>query len=301
MTGNDIPAIGVPEVMQPGVARLIAGNGSPMTWWGTNTYLVGQAELAIIDPGPDDDAQLAALMAACKGRKISHIFVTHAHVDHSPLAARLSAQTGAPVLGFGDPQAGRSIVMQRLAARGVGGGGEGVDHAFAPTQLLADGDCISGNGWQLTAHHTPGHFGNHMCFALPDGAVFSGDHVMGWASSLVSPPDGDVSDFMASCRKLAALQPRILYPGHGAPVLKPQNRISWLLKHRTEREAQILASLAQTPLTATEITAQLYGDTPWRLRGAAQRNVFAHLVDLCARNLVASLGEVEPSEKYRLR
>ena len=182
------PQPGTPEILGPGLRRVLAPNPSPMTFRGTNTYLVGTRELAVIDPGPEDPVHLYAIMAALEpGQSISHILVTHAHIDHSPLAAALSERSGAQIWAFGDALAGRSAVMQDLAARGLAGGGEGVDMNFAPHHLLADGDVIEGDGWQLETIHTPGHFGNHIAFAMED-VCFTADHVMGWASSLVSTP-----------------------------------------------------------------------------------------------------------------
>ena len=190
-----------------------------MTYWGTNTYVVGEGRVAVIDPGPADPAHLQAILdGLSKGEEVSHILVTHAHLDHSPLARPLSEATGAPVLAYGDALAGRSDVMAALVADGLTSGGEGVDAGFTPDETLTDGDMIQGDGWQLEALWTPGHFANHLCFALGD-AVFTADHVMGWASSLVSPPDGDLTAFMASCRTLAArsgprLLPRPWRPSH---------------------------------------------------------------------------------------
>jgi glyoxylase-like metal-dependent hydrolase (beta-lactamase superfamily II) len=181
--------------------------------------------------------------------------------------------------------------MAQLAASGLAGGGEGVDHRFAPDRTLRDSETVTGKGWKIRAIHTPGHFGNHMCFAWND-ALFTGDHIMGWASSLVSPPDGDLTAFMASTRKLAALDVKILYPGHGDPVTDPAARIEWLLAHRTGREQQILARLGATPATIGDLAAAIYSGTPAALIPAAERNVFAHLVDLAGRNLVKSTGNI---------
>ncbi|WP_295317652.1 MBL fold metallo-hydrolase, partial [Roseobacter sp.] len=198
------PAPGVAEEAEPGLRRILAPNPSPMTFRGTNTYLLGTRDLAVIDPGPVSEPHLRAILdAVLPGQRISHIIVTHAHLDHSPLAAGLSAATGAPVLGFGPAHAGRSTVMTRLALTGMAEGGEGIDTAFSPDETLADGDIIEGDGWSLEVLHTPGHIGNHICLGWGN-RCFTADHVMGWASSLVSPPDGDLTDFMASCARLMA-------------------------------------------------------------------------------------------------
>ncbi|MFK7940335.1 MAG: MBL fold metallo-hydrolase [Roseovarius sp.] len=294
------PPIGVPQTLEPGIQRIVAPNPSPMTYRGTNTYLLGQSRLAVIDPGPDDASHLSAILGAVQpGQTISHIFVTHAHLDHSPLAARLSAHTGAPVLAYGDHLAGRSAVMHELAQSGLMRGGEGVDHGFVPDQRLHDGETVHGDGWSLRAHWTPGHFGNHMCFASDD-AVFVGDLVMGWASSLVSPPDGDLTDFMASCRAMQAVKARVMYAGHGAPITDPAARLDWLITHRHTRETAILSALAQGPATPPQLTALIYTDTPAALRPAATRNVLAHLVDLTGRGLTQPDGALHHDTLFAL-
>lgn len=281
------PQPGVPETLGPGLRRVLAPNPSPMTFRGTNTYLVGSRELAVIDPGPEAPVHLDAIMAALEpGQSISHILVTHAHIDHSPLAAALSERCGAEIWAFGDALAGRSPVMQDLAARGLAGGGEGVDMNFAPHHLLADGDVIQGDGWQLETIHTPGHFGNHIAFAMDD-VCFTADHVMGWASSLVSPPDGDLTDFMQSCHRLNARRWATFHAGHGAPITEPNARLDWLIEHRLGREAEILAALEAGPARAYDLACRIYTETPTALMGAATRNVFAHLVDLTGKKRVS--------------
>ncbi len=273
------PIVGVPEELESGLQRVVAPNPSPMTYRGTNTYVLGHGPFAVIDPGPLSETHLEVLRAL---GPISHIFVTHAHLDHSPLAGPLSKATGAPIYAFGPASAGRSQVMQELAESGLAGGGEGIDTAFQPNKILADGDTVIGDNWSLTAMHTPGHIGNHLSFQWND-ACFTGDHVMGWASSLVSPPDGDLTDFMASCERLAAHKWRVFYPGHGAPVDAPAQRLDWLITHRKGREASILQALDLGPATASEIAAHVYTDTPAALLPAAARNVLAHLIDLAGR------------------
>ncbi len=286
------PQAGQAETLQAGLRRVLAPNPSPMTFRGTNTYLIGTREIAVIDPGPDDSAHLNAILAALDAaQSISHIFVTHAHLDHSPLAARLADVTGAPILAFGGPHSGRSPVMQDLAQRGLAGGGEGVDESFAPTQIIKDGDIVHGDGWALEALHTPGHFGNHLSFAWED-VCFCGDHVMGWASSLVSPPDGDLTDFMESCRKLLSRTWRVFHAGHGAPIESPSERLKWLMAHRLGRESQILEDLSRAPSGASELAARIYTETPPPLMPAATRNVFAHLVDLYGKKIVTAQGEL---------
>lgn len=282
------PPIGMPVRLTDGLRRIVAGNPSPMTYRGTNTYLLGEGDIAVIDPGPALGAHMEAILAALgPSERITHIFVTHSHVDHSPLAAPLSKATGAPVLAFGDSRAGRSAAMQRLAAAGLTGGGEGVDIGFAPDITFAHGQSIAGESWELTALHTPGHFGNHLSFQWGD-ALFCGDLVMGWASSLVSPPDGDLTDFMSSCESLRTQDWSVFHSGHGAPITAPGARLDWLLEHRRTREAQILGALEAGPAIPAALTAQIYTDTPAALLPAAERNVFAHLVDLTVRERVSA-------------
>lgn len=272
-----------------------------MTYRGTNTYLLGSSEVAVIDPGPDDDAHLSAICAALgPSQRVTHILVTHAHRDHSMLAPRLASCTGAPVCAFGRATEGRSTAMQALASAGSIEGGEGIDPAFAPDLTLADNGTVSGAGWQLTALWTPGHMGNHLCFAWED-TVFSGDLAMGWSSSLVSPPDGDVADFLSSCRRLKARAPRRLWPGHGAPVDAPLERLDWLVRHRLDRERQIRAALAERPGTARAIAERVYVDLPTGLLVAATRNVLAHLVDLSARGEVTAAPRLASDAVFTLR
>ncbi|MEX0340424.1 MAG: MBL fold metallo-hydrolase [Arenibacterium sp.] len=280
------PPIGDAVNLSEGVRRIVAPNPSPMTYRGTNTYLVGTHDLAVIDPGPASEAHLSAILQAIEpGQRISHVFVTHSHLDHSPLAKPLSEATGAPVLAFGGPDAGRSPVMQDLAASGLAGGGEGIDLTFRPDRALGDGERVEGDGWALDVIHTPGHLGNHIALAWDD-ICFTADHVMGWATSLVSPPDGDLTDFMASCRRLQAQAWSVFHPGHGAPITAPADRLDWLIAHRLGRESEILTHLANGPATVPQLTDRIYKDVPKALLPAAERNVFAHLVDLIGRSIV---------------
>ncbi|MGV6848988.1 MAG: MBL fold metallo-hydrolase [Marinibacterium sp.] len=284
--GKARPEPGRAIALEPGLRCILAPNPSPMTWHGTNTYLLGDTDLAVIDPGPDSTAHLDAILAALRpGQRIRHIVVTHAHLDHSPLARPLAAETGAPVLAFGGAQDGRSEVMTMLAQSGLSGGGEGVDRAFRPDIRLCDGDRIDGAGWSLDVIHTPGHMGNHIALGRGD-TCFTGDHVMGWASSLVSPPDGDMTDFLASCRRLQSHPWRRFFPGHGAPVETPAARLDWLVRHREARETAILRHLSAGPANATELATEIYADTPPALLPMAARNVFAHLVDMTGKNRV---------------
>lgn len=292
------PPVGIAQEIGPNIRRILAPNPSAMTFWGTNTYLIGTRQLAVIDPGPDDTAHLHAILRALgPGQSVSHIFVTHAHLDHTPLAARLAAETGAPVLAYGDAKAGRSPVMKRLEETGMIGGGEGVDAAFVPHQLLCDGESVTGDHWQITAYWTPGHFGNHLCYAVGD-KVLTGDLVMGWASSLVSPPDGDLTQFMASCARLKALDAKRFLPGHGAPIETPEARLDWLISHREKREASILDALCSGPKSASQIAAHVYADIPANLLPAANRNVLAHLIDLTQKSRVAPMDELRADSLF---
>ncbi len=285
--------------LAPGLRVVLAPNPSPMTLNGTNSYILGEGRVAVIDPGPADPGHLAALLAGlAPGETVSHILVTHAHLDHSPLARPLAEATGAPVLAFGDASAGRSALMERLAAEGGIEGGEGVDAGFTPDIALADGAEIAGDGFRLTAIHTPGHFGNHLSFRWGD-AVFCGDHVMGWSSSLVSPPDGDMGAYMASLARLAGLGARRLYSGHGDPVDDAAGRIAELAAHRRAREAAIRAALCEGPAGAADLARRIYTDTPPALLRAASRNVLAHLLDLTERKLAEPVGALSAQTRFR--
>ncbi|MFN4193685.1 MAG: MBL fold metallo-hydrolase [Tabrizicola sp.] len=281
----------------PPVRCLVAPNPSPLTGAGTNTWIVGGSGLVVIDPGPDDPAHLAAILASVgPGQRIDHIVVSHAHLDHSDLAPRLAARTGAPVHAFGSATDGRSRVMQGLA-HSLAVQGEGLDHRFLPDRRLADGDMLTGPDWDLRALHTPGHLGGHLCLVLGD-TLFSGDHVMGWSTSIVSPPDGDMTDYMASLHRLTEARWSRFLPGHGAPVADPARRLADLIAHRRGRETQILAMLGKAPARIPEITEQIYAGTPPGLLPAAARNVLAHLVDLESRKLVTARPVLAPDAEF---
>lgn len=293
------PVPGQADILEPGLWRILANNPSPMTYRGTNTYVLGHDSFAVIDPGPDLPDHMDAIMAATHGR-ISHILVTHAHVDHSPLARPLAQATGAQVYAFGDAQSGRSDLMVQLAASGQLAGGEGVDSDFAPDVILRHGNEIHGDGWSLTALHTPGHMANHLCFAMGD-LLFCGDLVMGWASSLVSPPDGDLRAFMTSCRDLAQQDWRVFHSGHGAPIENPNARLHELIAHREMREAEIIQALKQGAASPAQLTKQIYAQTPPALHPAAQRNVLAHIIDLYERNQLRPVEDFTANAVFELR
>lgn len=294
------PVPGVAEDLAPGLRRLLAPNPSAMTFRGTNTHLLGTKGIAVIDPGPEDAAHLQALLSALKPHQtVTHILVTHAHLDHSPLARTLSKETGAPILAFGPAEAGRRPVMVRLAETGMVRGGEGVDHGFHPDQRLGDGEVVTGDGWQVEALHTPGHMANHLAFAWGN-ILFTGDLVMSWATSLVSPPDGDLTAFMQSLARVQSRSWTTFHSGHGAPVTDPAARLEALIAHRQARESAILNRLEQGPATAQALAEKIYIDTPPSLLPAATRNVLAHLIDLTEKTRVAPLGALTSEAVFAL-
>jgi glyoxylase-like metal-dependent hydrolase (beta-lactamase superfamily II) len=299
---KDRPAAGIMQQMEPGIRRIIAPNPSPMTYWGTNTFVLGEGNVAVIDPGPADPTHLQAILNGLQpGERITQILVTHAHLDHSPLARPLSDATGAPILAFGDAMAGRSVVMHDLVARGLTSGGEGVDASFTCDITLSDGEIFTAGGLEIETIWTPGHFANHISFAT-QGIVFTGDHIMAWASSLVSPPDGDLTAFMASCRKLEARQDRVYYPAHGDRIDAPAERLSWLINHRLTRESEIMTTLSRLEdATVPALTREIYTETPDALIPAAERNVFAHLIDLATREIVTATPQLEANAIFRMK
>jgi glyoxylase-like metal-dependent hydrolase (beta-lactamase superfamily II) len=297
---NFNPPVGQAIQISPSLRRILAPNPSPMTYRGTNTYLVGDRDIAVIDPGPLSHPHLDAIMdAVLPTQRISHIIVTHTHLDHSPLAKPLSQRCGAPIYAFGGPESGRSEIMQQLVLKGLRSGGEGIDLEFRPDIEVADQDLIRGDDWALEVIHTPGHLGNHIALGWGD-FCFTADHVMGWASSLVSPPDGDLTDFMQACKDLRARDWSVFHPGHGAPVSDPTERLDWLIQHRMNREIGILKALEDGSTTAHELAKRIYTETPTALLGAAERNVFAHLIDLTNRSLVAPTHELSATSSFSL-
>ncbi|HWA31405.1 MAG TPA: MBL fold metallo-hydrolase [Rhizomicrobium sp.] len=272
----------------PLISRIVADNPGPFTFKGTGVYVVGKDEVAVIDPGPDDQSHVDALKRALEGRRVTHILVTHTHSDHSPAAKPLKEWSGAKTYAFGPHGSGKWDDGVRLE--------EGGDMQFAPDVRVRDGDLIEGSSFTFECVFTPGHTSNHMCYALKEeGALFTGDHIMGWSTTVVTPPDGDMAQYMASVRKLIARADRILYPTHGAPVTDPKPFLAAYLEHRLDRERQILACIRDGVVTIPDMVARMYVDVDKRLHPAASRSVLAHLIQLESEGRVINEGG-----RYRL-
>ncbi len=301
MQFGTLPDVRYGEVQEvaPGIRRVIAENPSKFTYRGTGTYIVGRGEIAVIDPGPAIDAHRDALAAAIAGERVTAICVTHCHSDHSPLAAWLRAETGAPTIAFGphppiDPADDDAAdeadeeVMDGVKVE------ETIDLAFTPDIVAADGDLAATGGtgvdrWTLRAVHTPGHTSNHDCFAFEEqGVLFTGDHVMGWSTTVVSPPDGDMAAYFESLRKVAGRHDRVLWPTHGPAVERPREYVEFLLAHREDRERQVLDAVRGGAGEIGDIVSALYADVDEKLHKAAARSVLAHLVKLVAEGMVAT-------------
>ncbi|MET0250658.1 MAG: MBL fold metallo-hydrolase [Novosphingobium sp.] len=290
---------GLAEQVEPLVRRVLAPNPSPFTYTGTQTYIVGAgADVAVIDPGPagtgeeghaatQSDGHLAAILAATGGARVAAIVCTHTHRDHSPLAAPLKAATGAPVVGCAP-----LVLADALEARWGPRADASFDPTYTPDRVLGDGERLSGDGWTLTAVATPGHTSNHLCLALEESrALFTGDHVMAWSTSVVSPPDGDMGAYMASLQKLHDRDDRVYYPAHGPAVDRPRQLVRGMLGHRRQRENQILRLLGQAPQAIEAMVPQMYRGLDPALNGAAGRSVLAHLLELERQGRVARSGE----------
>lgn len=280
------PPSGVCVSVTSRIRRLVAPNPSAFTFTGTCTYIVGHGDVAIVDPGPDDDAHFNALSAATRGERISHVLVTHTHRDHSALAMRLVAATGAQLVGA-RPHAPRPGAPRGLDAAH--------DPTYAPHAVLADGERLELPGLTFEAIATPGHAANHLCFALQqENALFSGDHVMAWSTSVVAPPDGSMSDYMASLDKLRWRDEAVYWPGHGGAVRDPVRYVRGLATHRRQRESAILVRLAAGSATVAAIVEKVYAGLDPRLVGAARLSTLAHLEDLETRGIVARDNADEP-------
>jgi glyoxylase-like metal-dependent hydrolase (beta-lactamase superfamily II) len=282
--------------VSPLVRRIVANNPGPITFTGTCSYIVGNGEVAIIDPGPDDAAHAQAVLDAVRGETVTHIFVTHTHIDHSPNTPRIKAATGAKVYADGNPLISRFVVEGETRTSEAGG-----DTTFAADVKLADGQVVEGDGWSIEAVATPGHASNHMAFAWRDkNILFSGDHVMGWSTSIVSPPDGSMIDYMASLEKLLRRDEDLYFCGHGPQIPDAKRYVRFLQRHRKAREDSILHRLAKGPCDIPTIVRASYIGIDQRLVTAAGRSVFAHLEDLVARKVVATDGEPSIDGTYRL-
>jgi glyoxylase-like metal-dependent hydrolase (beta-lactamase superfamily II) len=291
---------GVVEEVVPGVRRVLCNNPSPFTFTGTLSYIVGPVtpggNVAIIDPGPDDEAHAQALLDAVRGQNVSHIFVTHTHKDHSPNTGRLKAATGATVYAEGVHRASRPRFESEKHSPE-----SGADRDFAPDVTLKDGDVVAGDGWALQAVATPGHTANHLAFAWPErDLMFIGDHVMGWSTSIVAPPDGSMIDYMASLEKLAERPETLYLPGHGPEVRDAPRFVRFLARHRRGREASILHRLSKGETDIPTMVRAIYIGLDPRLAGAAGYSVLAHLEDLVARDVVSTDGDPVIGGTYRL-
>jgi len=280
------PAYGTAVKVAENVQRLTVNNPSAFTFHGTNSYIVGGHSVAVIDPGPEDEAHFQALMRALEGREVTHIFVSHTHRDHSPLAKRLKAATGAITVAEGPHRAARPLHEGERNPFA-----ESADSDFMPDLALGDNETVTGDGWALTALHTPGHTANHAAFALDrDGIVFSADHVMAWATTIVAPPDGAMSDYMASLDRLLERDDRLFLPGHGGPVNDPAAFMRGLRTHRRMREKAVLTRIKAGDRTIAEMVKVIYRSTDPRLHGAAALSVLAHIEDLIETGLVETDG-----------
>jgi glyoxylase-like metal-dependent hydrolase (beta-lactamase superfamily II) len=283
---SDALTAGVVTRLTPRLRRLVAPNPSHFTFTGTCSYIIGEGEVAILDPGPDDDAHLDALMKATHGEHVAFIVITHTHRDHSPLARRLKALTSAKIVGA------RPHVFTEGPPQGLDASH---DRDYAPDEIMKEGDAISIRGLTLTAIETPGHASNHLAFACAqENALFSGDHVMAWSTSVVAPPDGNMTDYMASLEKLRGRPEAIYWPGHGGPVTEPQRYLRALVGHRRQREAAILARLETGAAALPDIVDSVYANLDPKLVGAARLSALAHLQDLMRRALV-----VEEEGRFR--
>lgn len=280
------PAYGEAVQVAPDVRRITAPNPSPFTFHGTNSYLVGRDTLAVIDPGPDDDSHLQALLGAIEGRPVSHIFVSHTHRDHSPLAARLKAETGAVVVAEGPHRSARPLRIGETNPLDAS-----ADIEFMPDLSMADGSIIEGDGWSIRGVFTPGHTANHLAFSHEGQRIlFSADHVMAWATTIVAPPDGAMADYMASLDLLMLRDDRLFLPGHGGPLNAPHSFMRGLKAHRKMRERAVLERIRKGDRTIRDMVAAIYRDTDPRLHGAAGLSVLAHLEDLVTRGAVSTDG-----------
>ena len=289
-----VPANGEIRQITPLIRRRICSNAGPFTASGTCTYVIGTGAVAVLDPGPDDPGHIDALLADLQGERVETIVVTHTHHDHSPGARLLKARTGAPIVGCGPHQAARGLSEGELPMLDASS-----DQAHRPDRAMTDGDRIAGDGWTLTAVATPGHTMNHLAFALSEeNALFSGDHVMAWSTSVVAPPDGSMRAYLGSLDRLRDREETVYWPGHGGPVRDPRRFVRALAAHRRQREAAIRARIAAGDREIGAIVASIYHGLPAALKGAAALSVFAHLEDLAERGLVRTEGPPRLVSRY---
>lgn len=282
------------DQVSPLIRRVVANNPGPFTYLGTGTYIVGKGEsVAVIDPGPDMDEHLQAILKATEGERITHIFVTHNHIDHSPLARPLQALTGATTYGCALTGPEEEVGAVRLTT--------GDDRGFVADIQVCDGGTFAGKGWTLEAIATPGHTSNHICFALhEENALFSGDHIMGWSTTVISPPDGDMGAYFASLDRIRARGFATLWPTHGPPVTEPAPFIEAYAAHRRAREAQVLGAVAQGLTSIKAMVPVLYKDVDSRLHPAAARSMLAHTIQLVREGRLLTDGEPDLDSEYRL-
>ena len=286
---NHNPKIGEAEQLEKDLAVITANNASPMTFTGTRSYILGTDNLIVIDPGPDSEAHLSSIMKYIGKRKVTDILLTHSHLDHSPLSRKLKIETGARIIGFGSADEARTSFMKKLSSSLDLGGEEGIDKDLALDKKVVEKQMLKLNNYSIEVVHTPGHLSNHICFSLKERKIlFSGDHVMGWATTLISPPDGDLGSFMNSLEKLSIREEVIYYPGHGKPLKEPRKMVLAQIKHRRDREKQILNSVSKISRTPAEIVDDVYVGLNPMLKAAAIRNVLAHLIDLYERDKVST-------------
>jgi glyoxylase-like metal-dependent hydrolase (beta-lactamase superfamily II) len=284
------------EEAAPLVRRIVANNPGPFTFKGTVSYIVGRGSVAVIDPGPDDPRHVAALLDAVRGETVTHIFVTHTHRDHSPAVPAVKAATGAQILAEGPHRPARPLHVGETARLEASN-----DLDFRPDRQLVDGEVVAGAGWTIEAITTPGHTANHMAFALKEASVvFAGDHVMAWSTSIVAPPDGAMSDYMASLEKLARRSENVYFPGHGGAIGDAPRFVQSYIRHRQGREASILHRLAKGPADIRTLVRAIYIGIDPRLVAAAGLSVLAHLEDLVTRGLVMTDGPPSIAGTYRL-
>ncbi len=291
---------GVPEEVTPGVRRIVANNPGPYTFLGTNTYIVGSGEVAIIDPGPADEPHLEAITAATRGERVSHILITHSHRDHCAGALPLQKRLGGLIVAFGPTEGPRGVGVPGLDVKGLGDGF--VDTAFRPDIPVQDGDTLKGRGFSLDVLHMPGHAPDHLCFALVGKrTMFTGDHVMGWNTTVIAPPEGNMGDFLASLERLALRHDKMFLPGHGRRIETPRRVVRAYMTHRQWREQTILACIDDGVCTIPRIVAKLYGALDANLKTAAALSVLAHLEHLSARSIVSAEGATDGLSAFYVR